>query len=198
MARSNESQAARPEPTATATENTARNIVTTSSVPPSTVFTSGGSQSNLQALLMARNHVYETLCAGQSGDPLALTQALSRLRIFTSDVSHFSIGKSASILGLGYEVTGDTTSDNPQIRRFQKKFQIPWILLHAGASIVEETAASLPQLHGFTAYPTTLFLGRDGRIREVYAGFRGPATGAQHTRQIADYRDMIERLLREP
>jgi len=102
------------------------------------------------------------------------------------------------ILGLGYEVTGDTTTDNPQIRRFRDKFQIPWILLHAGASIVEETAASLPQLHGFTAYPTTLFLGRDGRIREVYAGFRGPATGAQHTRQIADYREMIERLLREP
>ena len=35
--------AARPEPTATAIENTARNAVTTSSVPPSTVFTSGGS-----------------------------------------------------------------------------------------------------------------------------------------------------------
>jgi thiol-disulfide isomerase/thioredoxin len=102
------------------------------------------------------------------------------------------------ILGLGYEVTGDTAKDNPQIRRFRDKFQIPWILLHAGASIVEETAASLPQLRGFTAYPTTLFLGRDGRIRSVYAGFRGPATGAQHAKQIADYRDVIERLLREP
>jgi hypothetical protein len=44
-----ESQAARPEPTATATENTARNIVTTSSVPPSTVFTSGGSSDSTAA-----------------------------------------------------------------------------------------------------------------------------------------------------
>jgi hypothetical protein len=35
-------QAARPEPTATAIENTARNSVTTSSVPPSTFLTSGG------------------------------------------------------------------------------------------------------------------------------------------------------------
>jgi thiol-disulfide isomerase/thioredoxin len=101
------------------------------------------------------------------------------------------------ILGLGYEVTGDSTKDNPQIRRFRDKFSIPWILLHAGASVVEETAASLPQLRGFTAYPTTLFLGRDGRIREVYAGFRGPATGVQHTRQIEDYRSIIERLLAE-
>jgi thiol-disulfide isomerase/thioredoxin len=101
------------------------------------------------------------------------------------------------ILGLGYEVTGDSTRDNPQIRRFRDKFGIPWILLHAGASVVEETAASLPQLRGFTAYPTTLFLGRDGRIREVYAGFRGPATGVQHTKQIEDYRRIIEKLLEE-
>jgi len=101
------------------------------------------------------------------------------------------------ILGLGYEVTGDSTKDNPQIRRFRDKFSIPWILLHAGISVVEETAASLPQLKGFTAYPTTLFLDRTGRIRHVYAGFRGPATGAQHTRQIADYREIIERLLNE-
>ena len=44
-----ESHAARPEPTATATENTARNMVTTSSVPPSTVFTSGGSSDSTTA-----------------------------------------------------------------------------------------------------------------------------------------------------
>ena len=101
------------------------------------------------------------------------------------------------ILGLGYEVTGDSTKDNPQIRRFRDKFSIPWILLYAGISVVEETAATLPQLKGFTAYPTTLFLDRTGRIRQVYAGFRGPATGAQHTRQLADYREIIERLLNE-
>jgi thiol-disulfide isomerase/thioredoxin len=101
------------------------------------------------------------------------------------------------ILGLGYEVTGDSTRDNPQIRRFRDKFAIPWPLLHAGASVVEETAATLPQLHGFTAYPTTIFLGRDGRIRQVYAGFRGPSAGAQHLRQIEDYRRLIERLLAE-
>jgi thiol-disulfide isomerase/thioredoxin len=102
------------------------------------------------------------------------------------------------ILGLGYEVTGDSAQDLPQIRRFRDKFEIPWPLLHAGISVVEETAITLPQLRGFTAYPTTLFLGKDGRIRQVYAGFRGPATGAQHTKQMADYRQIIGRLLDQP
>ncbi|MEU9705453.1 aspartate aminotransferase family protein [Streptomyces sp. NPDC047981] len=51
------------------------------------VFTSGGSQSNLQALLLAREE--------------AKTTDLAKLRVFTSDCSHFSVQKSAGLLGLG-------------------------------------------------------------------------------------------------
>ncbi|MFG2871883.1 pyridoxal phosphate-dependent decarboxylase family protein [Streptomyces sp. NPDC048338] len=51
------------------------------------VFTSGGTQSNLQALLLAREE--------------AGTDDLSRLRIFASECSHFSVQKSATLLGLG-------------------------------------------------------------------------------------------------
>lgn len=51
------------------------------------VFTSGGTQSNLQALLLARQE--------------AKTTDLARLRIFTSECSHFSVQKSATLLGLG-------------------------------------------------------------------------------------------------
>ncbi|MFJ8540704.1 lysine decarboxylase DesA [Streptomyces sp. NPDC093586] len=51
------------------------------------VFTSGGSQSNLQALLLAREE--------------AKTEELGKLRVFASEVSHFSVQKSAKLLGLG-------------------------------------------------------------------------------------------------
>ncbi|GLF93575.1 pyridoxal phosphate-dependent decarboxylase family protein [Streptomyces yaizuensis] len=51
------------------------------------VFTSGGSQSNLQALLLAREEAKTT-------DP-------RKLRIFASECSHFSVQKSATLLGLG-------------------------------------------------------------------------------------------------
>ncbi|MGW1051088.1 lysine decarboxylase DesA [Streptomyces sp. NPDC002521] len=53
------------------------------------VFTSGGTQSNLQALLLAREE--------------AKTDSLAKLRIFASEVSHFSVKKSAKLLGLGQE-----------------------------------------------------------------------------------------------
>lgn len=65
------------------------------------VFTSGGSQSNFQALLIARNQAVAKLRA-ESGE-VRLPTLLERLRIFTSADSHFSIQKSASMLGLGFD-----------------------------------------------------------------------------------------------
>jgi thiol-disulfide isomerase/thioredoxin len=101
------------------------------------------------------------------------------------------------VVGLAYEVTGDTATDARQVRRYRDKFGITFPLLLAGINDTEAAAETLPQLHGFTSFPTTLFLGRDGRIRRVYAGFYGPATGAQHTRQLQEYEREIERLLAE-
>jgi L-2,4-diaminobutyrate decarboxylase len=67
------------------------------------VFTSGGSQSNLQALLIARNHAVARLRQDPANEGLRLPLLLEKLRIFTSVDSHFSIQKSASMLGLGFD-----------------------------------------------------------------------------------------------
>nr|WP_188865114.1 aspartate aminotransferase family protein [Pseudomonas asuensis] len=75
------------------------------------VFTSGGTQSNLMAMLLARDHV----CNRQAGHLSNKTQGLpadfKRLRILTSEVSHFSVQKSAAILGLGYDAVIPVRSD---------------------------------------------------------------------------------------
>ncbi|MEV7993062.1 lysine decarboxylase DesA [Streptomyces sp. NPDC086077] len=59
------------------------------------VFTSGGTQSNLQALLLAREEAKPGPAGWEEG------RSLVKLRIFASDVSHFSVKKSAKLLGLG-------------------------------------------------------------------------------------------------
>jgi len=55
------------------------------------IFTSGGSQSNFQGLLLARDHALATR-------PVA---RLADLRIFASSDGHFSVQKAARMLGLG-------------------------------------------------------------------------------------------------
>jgi thiol-disulfide isomerase/thioredoxin len=106
-------------------------------------------------------------------------------------------GRGLEIVGLAYEVTGDSAVDGRQLRRYREKFGLRFPILLAGVNDTEAAAATLPQLRGFTAFPTTIFLGRDGRVRRVHAGFYGPATGAQHERLVAEYEREIERLLGE-
>ncbi len=101
------------------------------------------------------------------------------------------------IIGLAFEVTGDPVQDGEMVRRFRDKFSIPYPLLLGGASETDVVRELLPQLDGFTAFPTTLFVGRDGRVRRVHAGFYGPATGPQHFALVADFRREIEALLAE-
>ena len=106
-------------------------------------------------------------------------------------------GRGLEIVGLAYEVTGDSAVDGAQVRRYREKFGLPFPLLLAGINDTEAAAATLPQLRGFTSFPSTVFLGRDGRVRRVHAGFYGPATGRQHERLIREFEREIERLLAE-
>jgi len=101
------------------------------------------------------------------------------------------------VVGIAFEVTGDPAQDGEMVRRFRQKFDVPYPLLLGGASETDVVAGLFPQLQGFTAFPTTVFVGRDGKVRRVHAGFYGPATGAQHTALVADFQREIEALLAE-
>jgi thiol-disulfide isomerase/thioredoxin len=101
------------------------------------------------------------------------------------------------MVGLAFEVSGDTAVDAPLVRRYRDKFRIPFPVLLAGSSDVEAIEAALPQLRGAGAFPTILFLGRDGRVRRVHAGFHGLAAGAQHQQQVREFEVEIEKLLAE-
>src|SRR5206468_1415619 len=102
------------------------------------------------------------------------------------------------IVGLAFEATGDTAVDAPLVRRYRDKFGIPFPLLLAGVNDDASIAAALPQLHDVTAFPTAVFLGRDGRVRLIHAGFHGQAAGSQHASMAREFAREVEQLLNEP
>lgn len=65
------------------------------------VFTSGGSQSNMSALLFARDW-YCQKKLGHDVKKCGLPENYRKLRLYTSEISHFSMEKGAHLLGLGY------------------------------------------------------------------------------------------------
>lgn len=64
------------------------------------IFTSGGTQSNLMGLLLARDWIADKIDT-HSIQKLGLPEYAKKLRILCSKKSHFTVQKSASLLGLG-------------------------------------------------------------------------------------------------
>ncbi len=101
------------------------------------------------------------------------------------------------LVGLAFELTGDAARDAEQVRRYATRHSVRFPLLLAGGADKQAATATLGVLDRVKAFPTTLFVDASGRIRHVFTGFNGPATGAAHAAQRAEFRRRIEELLAE-
>ncbi len=121
---------------------------------------------------------------------------------FLSEVYRDYRARGLEIVGLMFENDPDPNVSRPRVQSFIKRYGVEYPMLLAGTMQPSPTTKiineALPQLVNFGAYPTTIFLGRDGRVRSVHAGFASPATGAEHTRLKQEVRELVERLLAEP
>jgi peroxiredoxin len=97
------------------------------------------------------------------------------------------------VIGLSFEQDADLARARPRVLSFIKRYGIQFTMLVPGTP--DEVAKKLPQLVNFGAYPTTIFVGRDGRVRSVHAGFASAATGDEHVRLEKEERDLVEQLL---
>ena len=75
------------------------------------VFTSGGSQSNMSAIIAERD-LYCSRVLGWDVKKNGLPPEWKKLRLYTSEISHFSMEKSAHILGLGYSAVRKVPVDS--------------------------------------------------------------------------------------
>ena len=65
-------------------------------------FTSGGSQSNISAIIAARDYYLDRVFSTDTKKK-GMPPEYSTLRLYTSEISHFSMDKACHIMGLGYD-----------------------------------------------------------------------------------------------
>ncbi|MEA2239476.1 MAG: hypothetical protein QOC81_4200 [Thermoanaerobaculia bacterium] len=101
------------------------------------------------------------------------------------------------IVGLAYELTGNAARDREMVGRFAKRHGIDYTLLLAGVSDKAKASATLPDITRVLAFPTSIFIGRDGKVRKIYSGFAGPGTGAHYDQLRSEIDSLIVTMLRE-
>jgi thiol-disulfide isomerase/thioredoxin len=102
------------------------------------------------------------------------------------------------VVGLFFENDPDLTVARPRVLSFIRRYGVEFPILVPGTNREDDAQRKLPQLVNFAVYPTTIVLGRDGRVRSVHAGFASAATGDEHVQLKREQRALVERLLKEP
>jgi len=103
--------------------------------------------------------------------------------------------KGLEIVALDFE-PGAQLADPQRLRAFIQRYGLTYTVLLAGEP--KDVHQKLPQAVNLNAWPTTFFIGRDGRVREVHVGFTSPGSGPLDVETKRDVEHLIQTLLAEP
>ncbi len=102
----------------------------------------------------------------------------------------------------GFEVVQLSFEEDDQqpgfvrLKGFNKNYGIEWTVLVPGNP--DQLNEKVPQANNLNAFPTSFFVGRDGRVRAVHAGFPSPGSGEFYKEAEKEVTALVEKLLAEP
>ncbi len=101
------------------------------------------------------------------------------------------------MIGLQFEYGADEARAMRQISSFKSRYKLIYPMVYGGQPNADDTKKVLGALAPVKVWPTTIFIGRDGRVKEVHVGWAGPATGALNAQVKKEFDETVSRLLRE-
>ena len=98
------------------------------------------------------------------------------------------------IVALDFEEP-EQQDDLARVHAFMKQYGVEYTYLIAGAPA--EMWEKVPQAVNLNTWPATLFVGRDGKVKHIHAGFAAPASGEFNAQLKQEFTSTIEKLLAE-
>ncbi len=116
---------------------------------------------------------------------------------FLSDYYKKNKARGVEIIGLAYEYSTDPVRTKYSLGKLIKRFDVEYPVLVAPVTVgdAQKTAKTLPQFTEIAIFPTTIVLGKDGKVSHVSSDFYGPGTGEYHLKYKADFENKINKLL---
>lgn len=103
--------------------------------------------------------------------------------------------RDVAIIGLAYEASDDFEYARSRVKKMIDKLGVEYDFVIAGTRDKAEASKTLPMLNGVIAFPTTIFIGRDGTVRKIHTGFTGPGTGIYYEQHVQHFNEYVNELL---
>jgi thiol-disulfide isomerase/thioredoxin len=113
---------------------------------------------------------------------------------FLKDWYLLNKNRGVEILALAYEAKPDFTYASARVKKMKDKLGIPYDIVIAGTKDKAEASKTLPMLNGILAFPTTIFIGKDGYVKKIHSGFSGPGTGVYYHQFVQDFNETVNEL----
>lgn len=117
--------------------------------------------------------------------------------VFLSNWYNVNKGRGVEIIGLAYERKSDFSYASSRVRKMINVLKVPYAFVIAGTNDKEKASQTLPMLNKVMAFPTTIIIGKDGKVRKIYTGFSGPGTGLYYDQYIERFNETVNALLNE-
>lgn len=105
--------------------------------------------------------------------------------------------RGVEVLGLAFERKPDFEYARERVKKMKEKWNVPYDFVIAGVSDKIKAAEALPELNKVIAFPTMIFVGKDGKVKYIHTGFEGPGTGIYHERWKQRFNEKVNELLNE-
>jgi len=105
--------------------------------------------------------------------------------------------RGVEILGLAYERKDDFEYAKARIEKMDAKLHVPYDFVIAGTDDKAKASETLPALNKILAFPTTIFVGKDGKVKHIHTGFEGLGTGVYYERFRERFNQIVNELLAE-
>ncbi|MCE7067608.1 TlpA disulfide reductase family protein [Dyadobacter sp. CY326] len=105
--------------------------------------------------------------------------------------------RGVEVVGLSFERSDKPEVANPRLKRMITRMGIDYPILLAGTNTDEATAKALPMLNKVMSYPTTIFIDKKGKVREIHTGFSGQGTGIYFDEFVTDFNGLMDKLIAE-
>jgi thiol-disulfide isomerase/thioredoxin len=105
--------------------------------------------------------------------------------------------RGVEIIGLAYERKDDFDYASRRVSKMIEKLDVGYDFLIAGIADKEAAGRTLPMLNRVMSFPTSIFIDRNGQVRNIHTGFSGPGTGIYYQQFVEEFNILMDKLLAE-
>jgi thiol-disulfide isomerase/thioredoxin len=105
--------------------------------------------------------------------------------------------RGVEVIAFAFERKDDFTYASERVKKMISRLKVNYPVLIAGINDKEKAGKALPMLNRLVAWPTTIYIGKDGNVKKIYTGFSGPGTGSAFDEFKQEFNETVNSLLNE-